>query len=102
MTPWVRVWIRPAGGRQESLGPPGARRFDRPAFVIVDIRTKPGSGQGPGQALGEEVREIFEGVRVGPYDIRFDEVAIQEVGEVEDGRWYQHLAECRFSYEDVR
>lgn len=99
---WVRVWIRSLPSRQETLGAPGNRKFDRPCLLVADIRTPPGSGQGPGQALGEDVRDLFEAKRLSPYDIRFDQVDIQDIGEIEDGRWYSTLAEAAFRFEDVR
>jgi hypothetical protein len=99
---WVRLWVRSVPGQQETLGRVGNRRYNRPGFVIGDIRSPPGQGQGGNQRLGEHLRDIFEGIRLGPYDLRFGVLDIQDVGEIEDGRWWASTAECRFEYEDFR
>lgn len=99
---WLRLWVRGDGGEQETLGRKGQRKFNRPGRIIADIRTLPGGGQAPGMAVGEELREIFEGERFGPFDLRFGALDHQDIGEIEDGRWWASTAECRFDYTDTR
>jgi hypothetical protein len=84
------------------MGPVGSRRFDRSGRVFVQLFEPPGLGVGPLSDLADQARDLFEGKRFAPHDIRFNEVDVGNEGSVENGRWWGVTVEARFEYEDIK
>lgn len=97
--PWCRVAVRSQTSGQETLGPVGGRIFRRHATVFVQIFTKKAEGgMSVGSGLAETARNIFEGRSFSGLD--FTSVDISESGP--DGKWYQHLVEAPFDYDEIK
>lgn len=98
--PWVRLSVRNLAGGQESLGPPGNRKYRRRAAVRMEAFTAPGTGLKKPDLIVQKAIDIFEGVRLAgalTYDGR-----TAEVGLVNDGRWKLSTAEVNFDYEEIK
>lgn len=95
---WVRVTVRHQESRQETLGGPGRRKFERPATVFVQGFIPPGGDTRPLEVAMEAARQLFEGCRVQPYDLRFNAATIRELGVIEGGRWEAMTNEVPFGY----
>lgn len=93
---WVRVTIRHNPAFQETLGPEGDRKFERPGTVFVQVFTALDGGRSPGDTLAETARGIFEGKTLS--GVRFNAVSVQEIGPLKG--WYQHNVEAIFAYTD--
>lgn len=99
---WVRFSVRAGIGQQGSMGPQGARRFDRSGRVFIQLFEPPGHGVGSLSDLAEQARDLFEGKRFAPHDIRFNEADIGNEGDVDPGRWWGVTVEARFDYEEIK
>lgn len=100
--PWAWLRIVSAPGQQGSLGPPGARRWDRVGRLFVLLREPPGNGVGSLSDLAEQARPIFEGVRLDPHDVRVGVLDIGGEAQVDEGRWWGVTLSGRFDYEERR
>ncbi len=95
---WVRLVVRHGGRAQETLGKPTNRRFRSEATVFVQVYTPTDVGMKTGDLLAKAAANIFEGVSFSGLDFR--EATVNESGP--DGRWYQHLVEAVFDYEEIK
>ncbi len=95
---WVRLTVRNTGGGQETLGKPTNRRYRRNASVFAQVFTLNDQGTLAGDAIAQEILGIFEGVSFS--DLDFNDGAIRESDP--DGRFYQHLVEIFFDYEETK
>lgn len=96
---WVRLSVRQLGGGQETLGPPGARKFRRRAQALLQTFVPSESASiKDGDALAKAGRAIFEGQSFSELD--FDDGEIQELGD--DGRWFTHLMRAFFAYTETK
>ena len=96
--PWARATVRNLVGFQETLGPPGARKFGRRALVFVQIFAPAGSGMAGLDLLGSLARGIFEGVSFD--GLSFAGATLQEVGV--DNGWNQVQLEAPFFYDETK
>lgn len=97
-TAWVRLVVRHTAGGQDTLGPVGARRFIRRGIIRVTIYTPTNQGLRQGDALGQEVLNLFEAIRfdgIRPNDGLVRESPIQD-------EWIVHVADILFDYEETK
>lgn len=98
-SPWAHVTVRHGTASQETLGPPGARRWERGGSVIVRLYDVDNQGMASLDALAQTAKAVFEGVSLG--DVRFQEAVLRDAGG-SDGKWYQIVLEFPFKYEERR
>lgn len=98
--PWVRLAVRHESAQQESLGEPGARKFERLGRVFVQVFTPLDTGAATADNLASAARAVFEGKTLTPENIRFHAVTVREIGP--DGAWYQVNVEAQFSYTETK
>lgn len=95
---WVRLSVKHMPRTQDTLGGLGNRKFLSHAVVFVQVYTGTNTGVKQGDTLATEARDIFEAVSFSGLDFLAGDV--REVGP--DGRWFIHLAEVPFSYEEIK
>ena len=95
---WVRLVVRNTGGGQETLGRPTNRKYRRNASVFAQVFTLTDQGTSAGDAIAREIRALYESVSFDGLD--FNDGTIREPGG--DGRFYQHLVEVFFDYEEIK
>lgn len=95
---WVRLVVRTGPRGQDTLGKAGNRKFRTTGTVFVQVYTETNTGVKSGDALAKEAADIFEGVSFSGLD--FQAVQTRETGP--DGKWYQHLVEAEFDYDEVK
>lgn len=95
---WVRLVVRHNQAEQETLGPVGARKFERSGSVIVQVFTVLDKGTTDGDTLVEAVRDVFEGKTIG--NVRFNGVIVREIGS--DDLWFQYNVEAPFNYDKTK
>lgn len=98
--PWARVAVRHSGGGQETIGPPGARRFERRGTVFVQVFVPQNTGTIALGSLATVVRETFEGVTLAGTTVRFSGVIVRDGGP--DGSWFGTTVEAPFTYDETR
>lgn len=97
---WARISIRHNAGGQQTLGGVGDRKFFRRGSFFVQIYTTEGQGRNAGDILAAQARDVFEGVSITGTTVRFLDVIVRETGL--DGKWYQHVVEATFEYEETK
>ncbi len=97
-TEWVRLVVRGGPRTQDTLGKAGNRRFRTTATMFVQVYTLAGTGVKQGDLLAKEVADIFEGTSFSGVD--FYEVPTRESGP--DGKWFVHIVEGEFDYDEIR
>lgn len=95
---WVRLTVRTGPRLQDTLGKAGNRRFRTSASVFVQVYTEANTGVKIGDNLAEEARDIFEGISFSGLD--FNAGDIRETPP--DGRWYQHIVEIPFDFDEIK
>jgi len=95
---WVRVSMRHTDSNQETLGPPGGRRFLRTGSVFLQIFIPVNTGLSDLDVLIQSARAIFEGVSFN--GLRFFDAVARETGP--DGKWESAVVECFFDYEETK
>lgn len=96
--PWARLVVRHLGSRQETLGPPGGRRFRRKAAVMIQVFTLADDGQQSADVLVQAARAVFEGVSFS--GLRFFAAGSREAPN--DGKWNLQLVTAEFDYEETK
>lgn len=96
--PWVRVTVRSISRGQDTLGRTGNRRFRSAALVFVQVYTRTNTGVKQGDDLAVQARDIFEAVSFSGLD--FNDGVVRESGP--QGKWYQHVAEIAFDYDETK
>lgn len=96
--PWVRLSVRHVGGGQDTLGPPGGRKYRRKGQVFLQIFTAVDEGLSVADGHAQFAKPIFEGVSFSGVD--FMDFRVREVGP--DGKWFQTLVEWDFDYDEIR
>lgn len=99
---WVRLMIAARPGGPGTIGKPGNRKMDRAGVVYIDLREPPGWGVGDISDEAEIARDVFEGCRFAPFDIRFGTGDIGPASLLDEGRWWGVTVELRFDYEEVK
>lgn len=98
LTEWVRLTVRSTARAQETLGPEGARKFRSAATVFVQVYTLSNTGVKQGDTLATEARDVFEATSFSGLD--FNNGLVRESGA--EGRWFQHVAEIDFDYDEIK
>ena len=96
--PWARIVIRTQPTSQDTLGRIGNRKFLRVGIVFLQLFAPVKTGTYDLDILAEEMRELFEGTRLG--GIWFYETQLTENGE--DGKYYSYTLQSLFNYEQVK
>lgn len=96
--PWVRVTVRNLSRGQETMGRTGNRRFRSAASVFVQVYTRTNVGVEQGDGLAVQARDIFEATSFSGLD--FNDGVVRE--SAPEGKWYQHLAEIAFDYDEIK
>lgn len=100
---WARFRVVRGPGGGETLGPPGGRKYSRGGLVSVLLYRPPqlAGGEGLLDDLGEQAKDIFEGVRIkGVHDTRILTALVNDIGELDGGRWLALSVEVPFDYEE--
>ena len=97
-SPWVRVSVRSLSRSQETMGRVGNRKFRPTALVFVQVYTRTNTGVEQGDTLAVQAKDIFEAISFSGLD--FNNGLVRETGP--DGKWYQHVAEIKFDYEEIK
>ena len=98
-TPWARLSVRNISSRQETLGPPGARRFKRMGMVYAQLFVPQNTGTA---MLDDHVAIVvgaFEGKTLREGGVAFRHVVPRETGP--DGSWFGVLVEARAEFEET-
>lgn len=98
--PWVRMATRLSGGSQETLGPPGSRRFERRGTAFLQVFVPQHTGKLALRSLTRQARETFEGVTLAGTTVRFGDVVVRDGGP--DGSWFMSTVEAPFAYDEKR
>lgn len=86
--PWVRFSYVEISGGQETLGPPGIRKYNRRGVIFAGIFVPVNTGKRRSGELVSAVRALFEGVRFSGL-FTDDADAPRELGPGPEGRWDQ-------------
>lgn len=100
--PWARLLVDQRPGGAGTLGSPGNRKMDRRGAVFALLRQPPAGASGALSDLAEKARDVFEGCRLAPHDIRFAAGQIGPVLDVDQGRWSGVTVEVPFDYEQLK
>ncbi len=104
-TTWARVSvIHTQQSRQATMGPVGARKFDRGGNIAVQLFVVADQGGFALSTLADEVREIFEGVRL---TVNGDTEALHTYAGTTtnprvDGPWHTCTVLSQFRYYDTK
>lgn len=63
-SPWVRLFIQQDGTDWHTIGGEGGRRFERDGNINFQVFIPSGTGTSTGDAICEEIVDIFEGKRI--------------------------------------
>lgn len=96
--PWIRLSVLDQVRTQQTLGKVTNRRYLSLAQVFVQIFTETGIGMNTGDNLATEALGIFEGVSFSGLD--FNDGLARQAGA--DGKWYQHIVEVNFDYDEIK
>lgn len=96
--PWFRFSARMEESEQETLGPPGVRKFIRRGTISIQVFAPIDVGKQITDQYLPLVSDLFEGV---DFDgVRCDNVESREIGQ--DGKWDQTNVESRFWFDETR
>lgn len=95
---WVRLVTRTGTRKQDTLGEQGNRRFRTGAKVFVQVYTDSNTGVQTGDSISRQAADVFDGMSFNSLD--FGASVTRELGP--DGKWYQHLVEVDFDYDDIK
>lgn len=96
--PWIRLSVLDQTRSQETLGKIGNRKYRPGAQVFVQVFTKTNIGVKTGDTLAKEALDLFEGLSFSALD--FNNGIARRSGA--DGKWYQHVVEIDFDYEEIK
>lgn len=97
---WLRAVVRDTSSHQQTLGPVGARKWVRKAFLLVQVFTPAGKGTRAGELAAKIVSNVFEGTTQSGLD--FNAAFIRSLGRDEQTGCYQHNVEIPFTYYETR
>lgn len=99
-TPWARVTLRHATGRQSTLADiNGERQFERAGALFVQCFSPAGDGAGEAYSLAESALGAIEG-RATPGGVWFRNCRLREDGI--DGAWFGVTVIADFEYQETR
>lgn len=97
-TPWARVTVKHATGRQGSLaGEVGTRIFDRTGTIFIQVFTPVGQSMSESYRLAQLLVNAYEDARL---EVWFRNTRMKEVGA--SGAFEQVNVLSDFLYDDVR
>ena len=96
--PWLRISVLNETRAQETLGKKGNRKYRSGDRLVVQVYTATNVGVQTGDNLAQEVLDLFEGESFSGLD--FNNGLKRRAGA--DGKWYQHVAEVEFDYEQIK
>ncbi len=96
--PWVRLTVRSLSRAQDTLGRTGNRRFRSSAIVLVQVYTRTNTGVQQGDVLAVQAKDVFEAVSFDGLD--FNNGMVRETNP--QGKWYQHVVEIAFDYDEIK
>lgn len=91
---WVRLTVRNTFSQQETLGPPGGRKYERRGDIHIQIFVPVDRGTADADTLAMAARAVYEGAKFG--GIACYAGLPKEVGP--DGRWFQVNVVIPFTY----
>lgn len=94
---WARVSVREQLSRQETLGQPGDRRYQRRGAAFIQFFTGINAGAAQAGVLAEAARNIFEGEDFEGLD--FFDVQVRDLGPNQEKKWQLTVVEAAFTYE---
>lgn len=97
---WVRLTVRHTGSFQETLGPPGRRKFMRTGSCFAQIFVPIDQGVKEADTLATVAREVFEGVSISGTTVRFLDTIMRESGP--EKKLYGVVIEANFEYDETR
>ena len=95
---WIRLSVLDQTRTAETLGKVGNRKYRTGAQVFVQVYTETNIGVKIGDTLAKEALDLFEGVSFSGLD--FNNGIARRSGA--DGKWYQHIVEIDFNYEEIK
>jgi hypothetical protein len=95
---WVRLSVVDQSRTQETLGKKTNRKYRSGGQIFVQVYTATDTGVKSGDIISTEARDIFEGESFSGVDC--NNGLIRPSGA--NGKWYQHLVEIDFDYEDIK
>ena len=100
--PWARLSVRGLSSGQETIGQVGNRKFTRSAIVRLEIYTPPATGLKAADLLIEAGMRTFEGKSLLGTTLKTYDARTQEVGLVDEGRWFLSTVQVSFDYEEIK
>ena len=97
-TSWARLSVLDQVRGQETLGKSGNRKYRATGQLFVQVYTATNIGVKVGDDLAKEALDLFEGVSFSGLD--FNNGIVRRSGP--DGKWYQHVVEVNFDYEEIK
>jgi hypothetical protein len=98
---WAQCFVVSMPNSQETLGPPGNRKFKRRAMVHVTYYGVPGQGMSVIDARLKVAMDMFEGRSLGT-GVKFYEASSSEIGLDKEGRWFLSAVQAYFDYEEIK
>lgn len=95
---WCRIVVRHTVRRQTTMGSAPSRKFEARGYVFVQIFTPPNQGTALRSRLGDDVRKVLEGQRLGEL-LLHDGVTRDER---ETPQWCMATVAVEFRYTDTR
>lgn len=95
---WVHLRVYHNTSRRLTIGPKGARRFNRRGRIAIQIYTEPGVGPKRADDIAEIIGNMFEGRSLPGFSVVFTNCEPRETGLDNDGRYNVTLAEVEFEY----
>ncbi len=95
--PWIRAAVRTNVTTQDTIGSIGNRIFRTKATVYIQIFTSINHGTRMGDILAIEASNLYNSVSFD--GLNFFSSSIREMGAAD--KWYMHLVECDFSYDQI-
>lgn len=99
-TGWMRLSVVDGLREQETLGPPGARKFEQDATIFLQYFEAPFGGTDRAGLHTKAAKLIFDARRIGGTTIRTMSATTRNLGIVEDGRWFAALMECPIVFDE--
>lgn len=91
---WCRVVVRNTVSAQETLGPVGARKFERQGDIMIQVFVPVDMGTAHADTLAMAARAVFEGTKFSGVSCYAG--LVREIGP--DGRWFQVNVTIPFTY----
>lgn len=97
---WIRFTVFEDDSEQTTLGQIGNRKFKRAGMILINIFTIMNIGVKESNTLADELRAIFEGVSFG--GVRCYNAVARDIGDSDQGSWYQVNLEIDYDYDQIK